>query len=134
MRRVKRSASVAVALISAMSATASCHTSTNGALAPSGATTVPRLAPHGLHIEAATWTDGPWPFTVAQGDLACTAEGGMQMQTFTADGVTYALNSAAKGAGRYPPVDAIWRQDPNLSAAKVNIAEVLDYARSLCPG
>jgi hypothetical protein len=125
---------VTAALIAALCMTASCRAQIDGALAPSGATIVPRLAPHGLHIEAATWVDGPWPFTVAQGDLACTTDGGMQMQTFTANGVTYALNSAAKGGGRYPPVDAIWRQDPNLTAAKVNIAEVLDYARSLCPG
>ena len=121
-----RSASVTVAAIAVLaSAATSCHASTNNAVAPSGATTIPRIVKPRPHIAAATWADGPWPFTVAEGDVGCVNADRMQIQTFTADAVTYALNSAAKGGGRYPSVDAIWRQDPNMPAAKMNIAEVL---------
>ena len=104
------------------------------AIAASRATTTAQPVASTSHISEATWTDGRWPFTVAEGDLGCTTQGGMQIQTFTAGGVTYSLNLAAKGTGTYPPVDAVSRADPNVPHTKIDIAEVLDKARSLCIG
>ena len=63
-------------------------------------------------ISEATWPDdpypsaGPRPFTVAEGVLICHTP---HRVTFTADGVEYALNGAAKSSGQFQDVAAIWR-------------------------
>lgn len=127
-----RLVTAAVVLVAASAATG-CQTTDGVAVRQASAVATPPPA-HGRHIEAATWSDGPWPFTVAQGDLGCAYESRVQIQTFSVNGVTYALNPAAKDTQRYVPVDAIWRQDPNAPGFKLNIAEVIDYARTLCTG
>ena len=46
-------------------------------------------------VSAATWTDGPWPFTVARGELTCIGladDPGVFLVTDT--GEMFALNSA----------------------------------------
>jgi hypothetical protein len=121
------------AMLIGLSVTTGCGARGEGAITSSGATALHRFA-RNPHISAATWTGGTWPFTVAEGDLGCINQGRMQIQTFTAGGITYSLNWAAKGTGRYPPVDAVWRADPKVPRAKVDIAEVMDKARSLCVG
>ena len=121
------------AIVTGLSVVTGCGAQGEGAISSSGATALHRAA-RNSHISAATWTDGTWPFTVAEGDLGCTNQGRMQIQTFTAGGITYSLNWAARGTGRYPPVDAVWRADPKVPGDKVNIAEVMDKARSLCVG
>jgi hypothetical protein len=127
-----RKSAAAVTILMAVAAAAGCQASGEvAAVRPQVTTATPSLRSH--LIGAATWTDGPWPFTVAQGQLECKDEGHVQIQTFTANGVTYSLNRAAKDADRYPPVDSIWRQDPSLPGFKVDIAEVIEYASKLCP-
>ena len=133
VRSPLRGSAAAVAAISMAAVVAGCQAVGALAFPQPVATTVTPL-PQGQHIGAATWTDGPWPFTVTQGDLRCSNEGPVQVQTFTADGITYSLNPAAKDTDRYPPVDVIWRQDPALPGFKIDISEVIDYARQLCPG
>jgi hypothetical protein len=92
----------------------------------------PALGPFHDHISAATWTDGPWPFTVPDATLACTNLRGLESQTLTSNGITYALNSVAKDAGPSPAIDPIWRADPDTPGSRINIAEVIDRARILC--
>jgi hypothetical protein len=57
-------------------------------------------------VSEATWTDGPWPFTVTDGVLMCHAP---HRVTFTAKGVEYALNSAAKSTGQFQNVNPLVR-------------------------
>jgi hypothetical protein len=92
----------------------------------------PSWRPFDDRISAMTWTDGPWPFTVSEGTLTCTNLRGLEALTLTSNGITYALNEAAKGAGSYPAIDPIWRADPDVPGSRINIAEVIDHARTLC--
>lgn len=92
----------------------------------------PSRRPFDDRISAVTWTDGPWPFTVSEGTLTCTNLRGLEALTLTSNGITYALNEAAKGAGSYPAIDSIWRADPDVLGSRINIAEVIDHARTLC--
>lgn len=63
-------------------------------------------------VSEATWPDkpypsaGPWPFTVTGGVLICHAP---HRVTFTANGVEYALNGAAKSTGQFQDVNPILR-------------------------
>jgi hypothetical protein len=76
-----------------------------------GGSSEPPPPPVGF-VSQATWPDkpypsgGPWPFTVTEGVLMCHAP---HRVTFTANGVEYALNGAAKSAGQFQNVNAIWR-------------------------
>jgi hypothetical protein len=103
----------------------SSPTATAEPVAPSG-------GPFDDRISAVTWTDGPWPFTVPQGTLACTNLRGLQSQTLSFNGITYALNEVAKSGGLYPAIDSIWRANPDIPGSRINISEVIDYARILC--
>jgi hypothetical protein len=64
-------------------------------------------APPPGHVSQATWTEGPWPFTVSEGTLKCYA--GDSMVTFTVDGVEYALNLSATRFGDFHDPDPIRR-------------------------
>ena len=45
-----------------------------------------------------------WPFTVSRGELRCSPP---RIVTFSANGVSYAVNGTASGAG-FAPIDPIW--------------------------
>jgi hypothetical protein len=53
-----------------------------------------------------------WPFTVDSGRLRCEVDGPRQYVTFEATGLTYAVNGAARGTGRYLETGAIRRRVP----------------------
>ncbi|OBB25229.1 hypothetical protein A5792_29650 [Mycolicibacterium peregrinum] len=94
---------------------------------PVGATPIAVAAPAG-YVSAATWTDGPWPFTVSEGVLMC---GSPKRVTFTANRVMYALNGPAKATGQFADVSAIWR-DSDYPGVKVNIGPMINRGLSLC--
>lgn len=81
--------------------------------------------PRGLITEA-TWTDGEWPFTVADGVVQCAAE----RVAFTANRTMYALNGAARSAG-LDDVAPIWKDDPS-TGAKVGLGPVIAFGLTLC--
>ena len=89
-------------------------------------------------VSAATWTDGPWPFTVGQGTLRCIGPAGDPGVFFATDaGETFALNPAAiRMAGRVgaaADLDPIWRwTDRDLPNVKVNVSPMILYALALC--
>src|ERR1700712_4388193 len=64
-------------------------------------------APSLGHVSQATWTDGPWPFTVSEGILKCYV--GDSMVTFTVDGVEYGLNPSAAQSGEFEDPDPVRR-------------------------
>jgi hypothetical protein len=80
------------------------------------------------YVSAQWWNDGPWPFTVQAGTLLC---GLPQRVTFTANGVMYALNGAAKSTGQFEEVESIWR-DSNVPGVKVNLGSMINRGRQLC--
>lgn len=88
-------------------------------------------------VSAATWTVAPWPFTIERGELTCFGpadDPGVFIVTDTGD--TFALNPAAirmaDQAGAMADLDPIWRDDPDLVGAKVNVSPLILIALQLC--
>ena len=96
-----------------------------------------KLAEISSTVSAATWTDGPWPFTVERGELTCIGPADDPGVFFvTAAGDLYALNPAAilmaDRAGAMADLDPIWRDDPEILDAKVNVSPMILYGLTLC--
>ena len=88
-------------------------------------------------VSAATWTDGPWPFTIEGGELTCIGpvdDPGVFL--VTARGEMFALNRAAilmaERVGARADLDPIWRNDPVILGAKMNVSPMILYALTLC--
>ena len=89
-------------------------------------------------VSAATWKDGPWPFTVDRGELVCIGpldDPGVFIVTDAGD--MFALNPAAilmaDRVGAEADLDPIWRwRDPELMNAKVNVSPMILYALKRC--
>ena len=89
-------------------------------------------------VSAATWTDGPWPFTVDRGELQCIGpadDPGVFLVTDQGD--IYALNPAAirmaDQVGAIADLDPIWRwYDPEYPNARVNVSPMIVYGLALC--
>jgi hypothetical protein len=77
-----------------------------------------------------------WPFTVPDGVLSCVSDGKRTAVVFEAGGQRYAVNGTARGhdtAARLKLADlaAIWRDDPAIPGAKVNVGPILERAAVL---
>ena len=89
-------------------------------------------------VSAATWTDGPWPFTIENGELTCIGpadDPGVFL--VTENGEMYALNPAAirmaDQVGAIADLDPIWQwTDPELPTGRVNVSPMILYALELC--
>ena len=88
-------------------------------------------------VSAATWTDGPWPFTVEGGELTCIGpfdDPGVFL--VTDKGELFALNPAAirmaDRVGAMADLDPIWRYDPVILGAKMNVSSMILYGLTLC--
>ena len=88
-------------------------------------------------VSAATWTDGPWPFTVEGGELTCIGpfdDPGVFL--VTDKGELFALNPAAirmaDRVGAIADLDPIWRNDPVILGAKMNVSPMILYGLTLC--
>jgi hypothetical protein len=100
---------------------------------PSESTTAAVTTTPPGYISEATWTDGEWPFTVSEGVLMCTNVGSIPWQvTFTANGVTYAVNGAALLAHLYADMTVIMRDSPAIPGTKVNLRPVVQRGLALC--
>ena len=96
------------------------------------------LTPRSSAVSAATWTDGPWPFTIEKGELTCIGpadDPGVFIVTDMGD--TFALNPAAirmaDQVGAIADLDPIWRwRDPDLPNTRVNVSPLILYALQLC--
>ena len=88
-------------------------------------------------VSVATWTDGPWPFTVDRGELTCIGPADDPGVFFVTDtGEMFALNSAAirmvGRVGAMADLDPIWRNHPDIPDAKVNVSPMILYGLTLC--
>lgn len=73
-----------------------------------------------------------WPLTIDSGTLQCRPfMGSLQILTIRADGKTWAVNGTATGQG-FPEIDPIWKGNPEISGARINIGPLIDLAKSLC--
>ncbi|MCY4599136.1 MAG: hypothetical protein OXF27_04375 [Acidobacteria bacterium] len=88
-------------------------------------------------VSAATWTDGPWRFTVEGGELTCIGPDNDPGVFFvTTNGEMFALSPAAiRMADRMDAaadLDPIWRDDPEIVGRKVNVSPKILYGLALC--
>lgn len=101
------------------------ETATTADAAPTPARTEPDAGP----------TLYPWPFDAPSVTLACrnpTARRAGMVTATTPDGREYAVNGTARS--RYPDVDPIWLDDPQVAGLKVNIGGAIDRGLALCLG
>jgi hypothetical protein len=71
-----------------------------------------------------------WPLTVSEGEIECRTG---QVLLFRHKTQAYALNGTARAKmPKLPPIDAIWKADPKIPGAKINIGPLVDEARKLC--
>lgn len=69
-----------------------------------------------------------WPFAVESGVVDCV-DG--QAAIFKTGGRSYQLNGFARSRG-YAPIDPIWRENPQIPGAKINIGMMIDLALDQC--
>jgi hypothetical protein len=67
---------------------------------------------------------------VKKGLLRCSGSAGIRAVTFEAGGAVYAINGTAKAD--HPGVDPIWKKDPEIPGARVDIRGVLRRGLDLC--
>jgi hypothetical protein len=95
----------------------------------------------GAPISKTTWSDGLWPFTVADGVLKCYSED--SMVTFTAGGVEYGLNATARRFGNFRDIAEIMPDGPDgyveangmrqrVPTHGVSLEGIYSRARALC--
>ena len=79
--------------------------------------------PRSSAVSAATWADGPWPFTIERGELNCIGPANDPSVFIVTDtGETFALNPAAihmaHEVGAMADLDPIWREHPDIARCK----------------
>lgn len=79
-----------------------------------------------------------WPFTVSEGVIgyeALSVNGKtLAIITFTAEGKTYPLNGIARSRSKergYHDIDSIWRDNPKIQGAKIDIFPIIDRGFTL---
>jgi hypothetical protein len=88
--------------------------------------------PGTLRISAGDVPRGDWPLMVQEGALRCEGSGGSGAVVFRApDGADYGVNGTALGQG-FPEIDPIWKKDPDIPGARINISPVLNRGLELC--
>lgn len=85
---------------------------------------------HAVKISRQEYGDR-WPFTVEEGILDWEATPTGTAVTFTANGVTYAVNGTAMTAGKYADIEPIWAADPKGLWPKKDIGPIIDRGLEL---
>jgi len=78
----------------------------------------------------ASQLEGKWPFIVSEGLLECQGTGGSGFITFSAKGKIYAVNGWAKAnikKNGWRPLEEIWRDDPSLPGAKMDVGPITSH-------
>jgi hypothetical protein len=69
-----------------------------------------------------------WPLTVDRAYVGCVIG---RLALIKINGKTYGLTGAARAQG-YPPLDNLWRDNPDLPGAKVTISPLTELALKQC--
>lgn len=75
-----------------------------------------------------------WPFTVPSGVLGCKSLGDLHLVTFTANGVTYAVNGTARSRLKqfgFRDSDEIWKRNPKYPKMRVT-STIVERGLALC--
>ncbi|MEJ7787439.1 MAG: DUF2511 domain-containing protein [Solirubrobacteraceae bacterium] len=125
---MKPTQAMPVVALSLLLAASGCGETSNGTSSEKSS------APNSARLEESKVPTGEWPLTVASGEVRCEGGDGAGAVIFQApDGTDYAVNGAAKTAKQdLPGIDAIWKKDPDIPGARVNISPVLDRGLELC--
>jgi uncharacterized protein DUF2511 len=76
---------------------------------------------------------GDWPLTVPRGTVRCEGSGDVGQVTFLAGGKEYAVNGLAQSQRpELPKIDVIWKDDPDIPGAKIDISPILNAGLKQC--
>lgn len=70
-----------------------------------------------------------WPLTVDSGEVRCV--NGTHI-IFVTDRWTFGVNGIARGSGKYTAIESIWRKDPNIEGARMDMTPIISKGLSLC--
>jgi len=77
-----------------------------------------------------------WPYTIPSGSLRCeralVAGYNKQYVTLSYAGSTYGINGSAQSTGRFKPLAAIWRDNPQHPGSKVPDPGIIQRGLALC--
>jgi len=85
-------------------------------------------SPQSARLSKSDVPKGEWPLTVSEGVVRCE---GSAVIFRTPDGENYGVNGTALSRG-LPKIDPIWKKDPAVPGARINISPVLDRGLRLC--
>jgi hypothetical protein len=74
------------------------------------------------------WFSTQWPFTVEEGTVGCDSDA----VTFTADGVTYAVNEEATVRGLGADIGPIWASDSTDGGGRMSLDPIVRRGLALC--
>ena len=79
-----------------------------------------------------------WPFTVPSGQLYCHGLGGglgevmFRVPFPSTNAGVYGVNGLARTRLKLPGITKIWRKNPNIPGARIDISPILDRGLKLC--
>jgi hypothetical protein len=93
-----------------------------------------QAAPDPGALAESDFPKGEWPLTVSEGVVRCEGSAGSGSVIFRApDGTDYAVNGTAKTVKQdLPEIEEIWKKDPDVPGARINISPVSDRGLELC--
>jgi uncharacterized protein DUF2511 len=88
----------------------------------------PTAGPERGYIQRSDLGD-KWPFTVESGTVRCLT--GTRI-VFVTGGLVYAVNGTARGSKQYLDVATIWKDNPEIAGAKMDVGPIIALGLSLC--
>ena len=82
-----------------------------------------------MAVDASCLPNDEWPLTVASGTLVCDSPA----VWFESGGRSYAINGVAQTRDGIEALEPIWRENPDIVGARINIGPLHDLVRDKCP-
>ena len=82
-----------------------------------------------MQVDASCLPNDEWPLTVSSGTLVCDSPA----VWIEVGGTAYAVNGQAQTSGQAVAIEPIWKENPDIPGARINIAPLHDLARDKCP-
>lgn len=93
-----------------------------------GEADVCEFAGNRMAVDPSCLPNDEWPLTVDTGTLVCDPPA----VWFEAGGRSYGINGVAQSRDGVEPLEAIWRENPTVPGARINVAPLHDLVRANC--
>jgi len=98
---------------------------------PVTAPVAPPTQTSSISLKASDFGD-EWPFTV-DGELDCLPVSETTGSVILRSGERiYGINGIAQNSGNFAPIESIWKDNPQIPGAKMNIGDVIDRGLKIC--